>query len=64
MFSNDKKQRQCRRSDKKENDNERRKRKQITSMIKGCSLVQFAHNCAVLCNHLYRVTQASRFYAN
>lgn len=33
-----------------ENDNE--KRKQITSIIKGCSLVQFGHNCAVLCNHL------------
>jgi len=41
-----------------------KKRKQITSIIKGCSLVQFGHNCAVLCNHLYRVTQASRFYAN
>ncbi|MFZ0183512.1 MAG: hypothetical protein WAL88_01600 [Nitrosotalea sp.] len=27
-------------------------RKQITSIIKGCSLVQFGHNCAVLCNHL------------
>lgn len=45
-----------------ENYNE--KRNQITSIIKGCSLVQFEYNCAVLCNHLYRVTQASRFYMN
>jgi len=56
------KKRKQQEKNKIENDNE--KRKQITSIIKGCSLVQFGYNCAVLCNHLYRVTQASRFYAN
>jgi hypothetical protein len=55
VFSNDKKQRQCRRSDKirkKKIMMKKENRKQITSIIKGCSPVQFGYNCAVLCNHL------------
>ncbi len=36
-------------------------RKQITSIIKGCSLVQFEYNCAVLCNHFIKSLKLQDF---